>query len=239
MNATIDCAARDRSTDTKRMITMNAYYHRARFLVSAARLDQSPRDEGVEIAFAGRSNAGKSSAINALCQQKSLARTSKTPGRTQLLNFFELDEGRRLVDLPGYGYAKVAESVKQQWQGTLADYLEHRDSLKGVILMMDIRHPLKAFDEQMLEWSAHIELPVHILLTKADKLKRGAASQTLLRVRKALEPYGGHVSVQLFSALKKEGVDAAHRLLDAWFEIELATAPGDPDCDAEKKDPGA
>ncbi|MES9938030.1 MAG: ribosome biogenesis GTP-binding protein YihA/YsxC, partial [Sedimenticola sp.] len=146
---------------------MNPFYHQARFLTSAAKLNQSPADEGIEVAFAGRSNAGKSSAINTLCQQRNLARTSKTPGRTQLLNFFTLDEQRRLVDLPGYGYAKVAEKVKLQWQKELAAYLEQRQSLRGIILLVDVRHPLKEFDQQMLDWSAQIDLPVHILLTKA------------------------------------------------------------------------
>ena len=202
---------------------MNSYYHRAHFLTSAAKLSQCPPDEGLEVAFAGRSNAGKSSAINTLCQQKSLARTSKTPGRTQLLNFFALDEERRLVDLPGYGYAKVAESVKRQWQAALAEYLEGRHSLRGLILLMDIRHPLKEFDLQMLDWSQHFQLPVHILLTKADKLKRGAAANALQQVRKAIKPLDGLVSVQLFSALDRQGIDAAHTLLDRWLELGSAS----------------
>ena len=196
---------------------MNPYYHRARFLKSAARLDQSPADTGVEVAFAGRSNAGKSSALNTLCGQKSLARTSKTPGRTQLLNFFELDEERRLVDLPGYGYAKVAEKIKRQWQGALADYIQHRECLRGLILLMDIRHPLKDFDMQMLEWNIHYGLPTHILLTKADKLKRGAAQSTLLKVRKAFADRP-EISAQLFSSLTRQGVDEAHQVLDSWFD---------------------
>lgn len=198
---------------------MNPFYHQARFLISAAKLEQSPPDTGAEVAFAGRSNAGKSSAINALCQQKSLARTSKTPGRTQLLNFFSLDEQHRLVDLPGYGYAKVAEKIKQQWQAELAAYLEQRKSLKGVILLADVRHPLKAFDLQMLEWSGSIQLPVHILLTKADKLKRGAASKSLLQVKKALKEINGAHSVQLFSSLKRQGIDQAHQVLDSWLDL--------------------
>ncbi|MET0046168.1 MAG: ribosome biogenesis GTP-binding protein YihA/YsxC [Sedimenticola sp.] len=199
---------------------MNPFYHQARFLTSAAKLNQSPADEGIEVAFAGRSNAGKSSAINTLCQQRNLARTSKTPGRTQLLNFFALDEQRRLVDLPGYGYAKVAEKVKLQWQKELAAYLEQRQSLRGIILLVDVRHPLKEFDQQMLDWSAQIDLPVHILLTKADKLKHGAASKALLQVRKAVAPFGEQVSVQLFSSLKRQGVDQAHSVLDQWFGFE-------------------
>ncbi|MEN8178530.1 MAG: ribosome biogenesis GTP-binding protein YihA/YsxC [Pseudomonadota bacterium] len=197
---------------------MNPYYYRATFLTSAARLSQSPPDEGTEVAFAGRSNAGKSSALNTLCNQRSLARTSKTPGRTQLLNFFELDEQRRLVDLPGYGFAKVAEKIKRQWQGALADYIEHRECLRGLILLMDIRHPLKEFDLQMLEWNIHYGLPTHILLTKADKLKRGAANSTLLQVRKAFEDRP-EITVQLFSSLKKQGIDEAHQVLNIWFDL--------------------
>ncbi len=198
---------------------MNPFYHRAHFLTSAARLSQTPQDDGLEVAFVGRSNAGKSSAINTLCQQKALARTSKTPGRTQLLNFFALDERRRLVDLPGYGYAKASNALKRQWQDTLADYLEQRNSLCGLILLMDVRHPLKKFDQQILEWSVPIGLSVHILLTKADKLKRGPASKSLLGVRKGVEPLGKHVSVQLFSALKHQGIDQAHTILDQWLEL--------------------
>jgi GTP-binding protein len=198
---------------------MNPTYHQANFLVSAAKLSQTPPDNGMEVAFAGRSNAGKSSALNALCQQKSLARTSKTPGRTQLLNFFSLDEERRLVDLPGYGFAKVSEQVKQQWQKALSDYLENRQSLRGVILLVDVRHPMKEFDRQMLDWSNHIGLPVHILLTKADKLKRGAAAKSLQQVRNEISQFGDRVSVQLFSALKKQGIDEAHQVLDKWLEL--------------------
>jgi GTP-binding protein len=198
---------------------MNHYYHRARFLTSAAKLAQSPPDEGMEVAFAGRSNAGKSSAINTLCQQKTLARTSKTPGRTQLLNFFTLDEKRRLVDLPGYGYAKVSEAVKRQWQAELAAYLELRHSLRGLILLMDIRHPMKEFDRQMLEWCSHQGLPTHILLTKSDKLKRGAAAKSLQQTKKECAPYGDRVTLQLFSSLNRQGVDAAHEVLDRWLEL--------------------
>ncbi|MFC1685226.1 ribosome biogenesis GTP-binding protein YihA/YsxC [Pseudomonadota bacterium] len=208
---------------------MNPYYHRATFLTSAANVSQAPADEGVEVAFAGRSNAGKSSAINVLCQQKSLARTSKTPGRTQLLNFFELDEGRRLVDLPGYGYAKVAEAIKRKWQQSLAEYLEQRQCLRGVILLMDCRHPLTEFDRQMLEWNGHVGLPTHILLTKADKFKRGAANNALLKVKREVAALGDDVSVQLFSALKRQGIDQAHQKLDSWFEFgEEAEAKKNP-----------
>lgn len=200
---------------------MNPLYRRATFLTSAARLSQTPADEGFEVAFAGRSNAGKSSAINALCDHKSLARTSKTPGRTQLLNFFELDAARRLVDLPGYGYAKVSEGIKREWQGVLAAYLEQRECLNGLVLMMDIRHPLKPFDIQMLQWADHIGLPVHVLLTKADKLKNGPAKSALLKVRSELGGINEGFSVQTFSALKKQGIDEAHHKLDEWFAFRV------------------
>jgi GTP-binding protein len=197
---------------------MNPFYHRAKFLKSAAQLKQTPPDTGIEVAFAGRSNAGKSSALNVLCCQKRLARASKTPGRTQLLNFFILDHSRRLVDLPGYGYAKVAEAIKRQWQQSLADYLMHRQCLRGMILLMDIRHPLKDFDLQLLEWNARQGLATHILLTKSDKLKRGAAKATLLKVRRELAQRP-EISVQLFSALKQQGIEECHRVLDTWFEL--------------------
>lgn len=202
------------------MSDQNTIYRQATFLTSAAKLNQTPPDTGYEVAFAGRSNAGKSSAINVLCDQKNLARTSKTPGRTQLLNFFSLDEQRRLVDLPGYGYAKVSVGIKQDWQGSLAQYLEQRQCLRGLILMMDIRHPLKPYDRQMLEWARHIRLPVHVLLTKADKLKHGPASSTLLKVRKELAEMGAGFSAQLFSSLKRQGITEAHQVLNRWFELE-------------------
>jgi len=197
----------------------NPFYRQARFLTSAAKLSQCPPDEGFEVAFAGRSNAGKSSAINAICDHRGLTKVSKTPGRTQLINFFELDEHRRLVDLPGYGFAKVSVKIKREWQRNLAEYLERRQCLRGLILLMDVRHPLKEFDLQMLEWAAHVGLPVHVLLTKADKLKRGAASSTLLKVRKALEEMEGEFSVQLFSALKRTGIDEVHGVLDGWLGL--------------------
>lgn len=199
-------------------------YRRAQFITSAAKLSQSPPDAGWEVAFAGRSNAGKSSAINALCDQKSLARTSRTPGRTQLLNFFEIDPQRRLVDLPGYGYAAVAQSIKQTWQGALADYLEHRKCLKGVVLMMDSRHPLKDYDLQMLDWANHIGLPVHVLLTKADKLNRQQSGKSLEQVEQALRDFNTGFSVQLFSSLKRWGMHQAHAKLDHWFGLDTDAA---------------
>ena len=195
-------------------------YRMTAFLTSAATLAQCPPDNGLEVAFAGRSNAGKSSAINTLTDNKRLARTSKTPGRTQLINFFSVADHRRLVDLPGYGFAKVPLEVKEQWQRHLEDYLRKRQSLCGLVLMMDCRHPLQEFDRMMLDWATSCGMPVHILLTKADKLKKGPAGSTLLQVRKTLEPLSPLVSVQLFSALKRTGLDQLQRQLDHWLTDE-------------------
>ncbi|WP_257286317.1 ribosome biogenesis GTP-binding protein YihA/YsxC [Endozoicomonas sp. SESOKO1] len=191
-------------------------YRQASFYKSAAKLSQCPENEGREVAFAGRSNAGKSSALNALTGSNKLARTSKTPGRTQLINFFEVQEGVFLVDLPGYGYAKVPEAMKKEWQHHMTDYLERREALVGLVLLMDIRHPMKEFDQMMLNWSVSANLPLHILLTKADKLKQGAAKQVLNALRKDLSRFP-LVSVQLFSSLKKTGVDQLSMKLDEWF----------------------
>ena len=193
--------------------------HSAHFDKSAAKMHQLPPDSGIEIAFAGRSNAGKSSALNTITDQKKLARTSKTPGRTQLINVFNLDPERRLIDLPGYGFAKVPNHVKKQWQGLLDDYLNQRTSLKGLILLMDIRHPMKEFDATMLEWAHHRNMPVHILLTKADKLKRGPAQNTLLGLKRDLAEYQPLFSMQLFSALKKQGLPELHRKLAEWLAL--------------------
>lgn len=186
-------------------------------MLSASKLSEAPEDQGKEVAFAGRSNAGKSSAINTLTRQNSLARISKTPGRTQLLNFFEIDAERKIVDLPGYGYAKVPLAVKKQWHKMMEDYLHKRNALCGIILMMDIRHPLTDFDMQMIEWCEHTQLPLHILLTKADKLNYGAAKNTLFKVQRELSDIEVNVTLQLFSSLKKTGIDEAHQLLDQWF----------------------
>jgi GTP-binding protein len=199
---------------------MNPIYRQVSFKISAATLEQAPTDEGLEVAFAGRSNSGKSSVINTLCGQNNLTRVSKTPGRTQLLNFFEVDETRRLVDLPGYGYARVSESIKQQWQGFMADYLVNRRCLCGVVLVMDIRHPLTDYDRNMLEWCAQRELPAHILLTKADKLKRGPGLDQARKVRGALQEWPVTVGVQTFSSLKRQGIDEAHRVLDRWLRMD-------------------
>lgn len=203
---------------------MNPLYRNTRFLTSAAHLGQAPPDSGLEVAFAGRSNAGKSSAINTLCGQKSLTRISKTPGRTQLLNFFQVTAERRLVDLPGYGYAKVSESVKLQWQGFMADYLERRRCLCGIILLMDLRHPLTDYDQAMLDWNARRGIAAHILLTKADKLKRGPALEQLRKVEKRLAQWPLEVSVQLFSSLKRQGIDEAHAVLDRWLGLAADAA---------------
>lgn len=196
-----------------------ADFRRARFVTSAARLAQCPQDEGAEVAFAGRSNAGKSSCINVLTDNRHLARTSKTPGRTQLLNFFAVDEAaqQRLVDLPGYGYAKVSHATKEEWQQHLEDYLRRRQSLRGLVLLMDIRHPLKDFDCNMLDWAGSAKLSVHCVLTKADKLNRGPARQVLLQVVRQLAPRGDGVSAQLFSSLSKEGAEELAAVLAGWL----------------------
>lgn len=191
----------------------------AKFAISAAKVDQCPPDQGYEVAFAGRSNAGKSSALNTLTHA-SLARTSKTPGRTQLLNFFSLDDERRLVDLPGYGYAKVPIPLKQHWQRHLEAYLGSREALKGLILMMDVRHPMTDFDMMMLDWSRASGMPMHILLTKADKLTFGAAKNTLLKVQAEIRKgWGDSVSIQLFSAPKRQGLEEAYGVLARWMEL--------------------
>ncbi|WP_068828935.1 ribosome biogenesis GTP-binding protein YihA/YsxC [Pseudomonas sp. BMS12] len=192
----------------------------ASFIISAAKVDQCPDDQGLEVAFAGRSNAGKSSALNTLTHA-SLARTSKTPGRTQLLNFFRLDDERRLVDLPGYGYAKVPIPLKQHWQKHLEAYLSSRESLCGLVLMMDIRHPLTEFDSMMLDWAKASGMPLHILLTKADKLAFGAAKNALLKVRQEIRKEWGDdvASIQLFSAPKRMGVEEAQLVLAGWLGL--------------------
>ena len=191
----------------------------AKFMTSAPRLSACPPYIGYEVAFAGRSNAGKSSAINALTNQRQLARASKTPGRTQLLNYFNLDEQRCLVDLPGYGYAKVPPEIRERWENVLSAYLQTRAELAGMVLIMDIRHPLTPLDQRMLNWFLPRGLPVHILLTKADKLSRGAAGKTLQEVRKALKN-APQVSVQLFSSLAKQGIEEAEAVLNTWLSME-------------------
>ena len=203
---------------------MLSLFHNAVFDTSVAKPSQLPPPMGVEIAFAGRSNAGKSSAINVLTDITRLAFVSKTPGRTQLINFFRLStRGAYLVDLPGYGYAKVPLEIRRQWQGLLEHYLTRRENLCGLVLLMDTRHPLTPLDTQMLDWFAPRGKPIHILLTKSDKFSRSQSAQVLKQVRADLIPWGAHVSVQLFSSLKKTGVDEAIQAISPW--IPSATPP--------------
>jgi len=199
--------------------------------MSAPDIRHLPADTGIEVAFAGRSNAGKSSALNTLTNQKGLARTSKTPGRTQLINLFEVKEGKRLVDLPGYGYAEVPEEMKLKWQRALGEYLQKRQALKGLVVLMDIRHPLKDLDRQMIQWSVESGIPVLLLLTKADKLASGARKAQLNMVREAALGFVGDVQVELFSSLKKIGVDKVRQKLDSWFNT---FEPAVEDQDAEE-----
>lgn len=203
------------------MTPFDSIFQSAYFIKSAEKLSQCPLDQGLEVAFAGRSNAGKSTALNTLCNQRKLARTSKTPGRTQLINCFGLNvEERRLVDLPGYGFAKVPVAMKENWQAHMQDYLMNRRSLVGVVLVMDIRHPLKEFDEMMLEWAANNGVKVHALLTKSDKLKRGPAQSTMLKVKKEMTARGVEASAQTFSGLNGDGVDQLRIKLAEWLVFE-------------------
>jgi len=198
---------------------MKNHYQQSRFLLGTPDMRCAPVDSGAEVAFAGRSNAGKSSALNVITGQRSLARISKAPGRTREINFFEVRDNLRLVDLPGYGYAKVSKAIQKQWQQNIARYLETRQSLCGVFLLMDIRHPLKDFDQLVLRWCSAADLPTHILLTKADKLKRGAANAALLQVRRQLPELHPGSSLQLFSSLTRDGTYAARAKLDEWLGI--------------------
>ncbi len=206
------------------MTTWQPYFQQISFLSAATQLKQAPADGGYEIAFAGRSNAGKSSAINVICQQRHLARTSKTPGRTQQLIFFNLAvDNRRLVDLPGYGFARVALSIKLQWQTLMADYLQRRVSLRGLVMVMDCRHPLTELDRQMIEWSHAAALPLLVLLTKADKLSRGAMEKTRLSVqRDPLLLNATDVEVLTFSAHTGQGRDSAQAWLAEHLQLETA-----------------
>jgi GTP-binding protein len=201
---------------------MKNFYQKTQFLTSASKPSQFPDLNGIEIAFAGRSNAGKSSAINTLCDINNLARTSKTPGRTQLINFFTIDDQRRLVDLPGYGYAKVPEKIRKDWQKLMETYLSQRTQLLGLVIIMDIRHPMKDYDMQMLEWCQHFAIAVHILLTKADKLKRGPSMQSLANVEKTLQKNGLQASVQIFSATKSTGLKILQSRLNDWYRMDKA-----------------
>ncbi|HIP95500.1 MAG TPA: YihA family ribosome biogenesis GTP-binding protein, partial [Leucothrix sp.] len=196
---------------------MSAFYQQARFLQSATTTSTLPPELGFEVAIAGRSNSGKSSTLNRLCQQKSLARTSKTPGRTQLINFFSLADGKFLVDLPGYGYAKVPEKVKLKWQQFIESYLTQRFTLCGLVIVMDIRRPMLEHDLNMLAWADSRNLAVHIVLNKSDKLKHGQAKISLLKVQQQLKKYSNTTSVQIFSALKGVGLKELWSQLDIWL----------------------
>ena len=192
-------------------------FQNAEFFISAHHLRDLPPATGIEIAFAGRSNAGKSSALNTLANHNRLAFVSKQPGRTQLINFFSLGGDRYLVDLPGYGYAKVPEEMRKHWQLVLAAYLSQRMSLHGLVLVMDSRHPLTPLDRQMLDWFGPTGKPIHVLLTKSDKLSRSEAMKTLAAVRKELQETWGTCTVQLFSSLKKQGVEEAEGVIGSWL----------------------
>jgi len=212
---------RKRSSDIKKkeksvMKKVNPF-RSARYVISAHHIKQLPEDQGIEVAIAGRSNAGKSSAINTFTDQKSLARTSKTPGRTQQIVVFELDEKRRNADLPGYGYAKVPAKLKAHWRTVMARYFKTRKCSRGVVLVMDIRHPMREFDKKMLAGCESADIPCHILLTKADKLKRGPAQSTLLKVRRDMPNIA---SIQIFSSLKKTGMDELVDKLSDWYEYD-------------------
>jgi GTP-binding protein len=197
---------------------MNNPYQQARFILGTPDTRHAPPDTGVEVAFAGRSNAGKSSALNVLTGQRTLARISKAPGRTREINFFQVREDIRLVDLPGYGYARVSRSIKDQWQHNISNYLETRQSLCGVVLLMDVRHALKDVDQQVLRWCRSANLLTHVLLTKSDKLKRGPAKAALFQSRKTLQQLHPEATLQLFSSHTREGCEELQRVLDQWLE---------------------
>lgn len=200
-------------------------FQNASFYISAHNLRDLPPPAGIEVAFAGRSNAGKSSALNTLANHNRLAYVSKQPGRTQLINFFALGDERFLVDLPGYGYAKVPQAMREHWQLTLSSYLSYRSSLHGLVLVMDCRHPLTPLDRKMLDWFCPSGKPVHVLLTKSDKLSRNAANQTLQAVKKELVETWGNCTVQLFSSLKKQGVEEAEKIIGQWLFTDKDQIP--------------
>lgn len=198
-------------------LELERYFRSANYETSAAKLSQCPEDTGCEVAFAGRSNAGKSSAINRITDNKKLAKTSKTPGRTQLINFFTLKDGCRLVDLPGYGFAKVSRNKKLEWQKLMEDYLQHRKSLKALILLVDSRHPLQPVDEIMLQWALQYEMPCQILLTKADKLSKNQGQKAQLSIQKSIKK-SPLISIQLFSAINGFGLNKAQNALYDWLK---------------------
>ncbi|ALS34290.1 MULTISPECIES: ribosome biogenesis GTP-binding protein YihA/YsxC [Pseudoalteromonas] len=208
------------------MLKSRIKYNTASFVTSAPDITKLPADTGIEVAFAGRSNAGKSSALNALTDQK-LARTSKTPGRTQLINTFELADvdDMRLIDLPGYGFAKVPIEMKKKWQKSLGEYLQKRQSLKGIVILMDIRHPLKDLDRDLINWAISSEIPVLALLTKADKFKQGPRQSQVLKVRRELSALDGDITVHAFSSLKGTGLPDVAKKLDEWFLGPVVAVP--------------
>lgn len=203
------------------MPSTTIHLSKATFTISAPDIRKLPEDNGIEVAFAGRSNAGKSSALNTLTNQRGLARISKTPGRTQLINVFEIADNKRLIDLPGYGFAKVPLEMKKKWQKALGEYLEKRESLKGLVVLMDIRHPLKDLDMDLIEWAVDSELPILALLTKSDKLSQGKRSAEVLKVKKILDELNGDIKVQAFSSLKRTGTEQANTVICDWFSDDL------------------
>jgi len=211
-----------------RSISETDSLRRARFLVSVAETRQLPPDQGLEVAFVGRSNAGKSSALNAITDHRGLARVSKIPGRTRLINFFAIDDSRALVDLPGYGYAAVAAETRAGWDQLLGDYLRDRRALHGVILIMDARHPLREQDRALLEFCAACDRPVHVLLSKSDKLAHAARQKTLLQVQRALAVQSNRFSAQLFSATSRAGVEEARAVVAGWLELPVPEGKKNP-----------
>ncbi|MHA2939874.1 ribosome biogenesis GTP-binding protein YihA/YsxC [Vibrio sp. RC27] len=209
------------------------HYQNTHFITSAPDIRHLPDDDGIEIAFAGRSNAGKSSSLNRLTNQKSLAKTSKTPGRTQLINLFKVTDKCHIVDLPGYGFAQVPLEMKKKWQKSLGEYLQKRESLKGLVVLMDIRHPMKELDQQLVIWAVECNIPVQVLLTKADKLKSGARKAQLLKVRNDSKSFGGDVRIDLFSSLSGIGVDILRHKLDEWFAPALIEESNEETVDLE------
>ena len=222
------------------MLKSRIKYNTASFVTSAPDITKLPADTGIEVAFAGRSNAGKSSALNALTDQK-LARTSKTPGRTQLINTFDLADvdDMRLIDLPGYGFAKVPIEMKKKWQKSLGEYLQKRQSLKGIVILMDIRHPLKDLDRDLINWAIGSEIPVLALLTKADKLKQGPRKSQVLQVRRELSTLDGDITVHAFSSLKGTGLPEVAKKLDEWFLGPVIAVPPTDETITDETDPEA
>lgn len=217
-------------------MSVKIHYQNTHFITSAPDIRHLPEDEGIEVAFAGRSNAGKSSSLNRLTNQRNLAKTSKTPGRTQLINLFKVTEGCHIVDLPGYGFAQVPLEMKKKWQKSLGEYLQKRRSLKGLVVLMDIRHPMKDLDQQLIFWAVDSGIPVQVLLTKADKLKSGARKAQVLKIQQEAIGFGGDVNVAPFSSLKGIGVDVLRNKLDTWFAPAIAAQMTDDVIEAELVD---